>query len=69
MVVIYILLIISVLINLIFFLKLASPDGSMTVDISDPDNVKIDMTGVPVLDKNQKYFLLRVTKYKIKTSL
>lgn len=68
MTVIYILLIVSVLINLMFFLKFANPDGSMTVDISDPENVKIDMTGVPVLDKDQKFFLLKVCKFKTKLS-
>ena len=40
------------------------PDGRMTVDESDPDDVKIELTGVNVLDKDQDYFVLKVTRYK-----
>ena len=64
MIVVYILLAIVSLIDLYFLSRLAKPDGTLTVDETDPDDVKMELTGANVLDNRHKFYILRVTRYK-----
>ena len=66
MIIVYIILALVSIICLYFLYRFAKPDGTMTVDSTDPDDVKIDLTGINVLDKEQQFFVLRVTRYKTK---
>lgn len=66
MIIIYIILAIVSIIALVLIARFARPDGTMVVDTSDPEDVKIDLTGVPVLDKDQDFFVLRVNRIKTK---
>lgn len=40
------------------------PDGTITVDETDPEDVKMEITGVNVLDTKRKFYILRITRYK-----
>ena len=64
MVPIYIALAIAILIDAFLIYKYIKPDGTLTVDTTDPDDVKMELTGVNVLDKDQRYFILRVNRYR-----
>ena len=64
MIAIYILLAISVLINVILMWWYLNPDGTLTVDETDPEDVKMELTGVNVLDKKQQFYILRVNRYR-----
>lgn len=62
-------LIFIVLIESVTILSLAirmlHTDGTVRIDESDPDDVKMDISGVNVIDGPQKYFILKVTRYKM----
>jgi hypothetical protein len=62
-------LIFTVLIESVVILSLAirmlHADGTVRIDESDPDDVKMDISGVNVIDGPQKYFILKVIKYKM----
>ena len=66
MIVVCIILAIVSIIALVLIVRFVRPDGTMVVDTSDPEDVRIDLTGVPVLDKDQDYFVLRVNRIKTK---
>jgi uncharacterized membrane protein YqiK len=66
MIIVYIILAIVSIIALVLLYRFAKPDGTMVVDTTDPENVRIDLTGVPVLDKDQDFFVLRVNRIKTK---
>lgn len=58
-----------VLIESIVILSLAirmlCVDGTVRIDESDPDDVKMDISGVNVVDGPQKYFILKIIRYKM----
>ena len=62
-------LLFMVLIESVVILSLAirmlCVDGTIRIDESDPDNVKMDISGINVVDGPQKYFILKVTRYKM----
>lgn len=64
MIIVYIILAVVSIIALALLYRFAKPDGTMVVDVSDPEDVRIDLTGVPVLDKDQTFFVLRVNRIK-----
>ena len=64
MVLIYIFLAIAIIVDLILICRFIKPDGTLTVDETDPDDVKMELTGVNVLDKGQKFYILRVNRYR-----
>lgn len=64
MIAVYIILAVVSLFALYFLSRLARPDGTLMVDATDPDDVKMELTGVNVLDRDQRYFILRVNRYK-----
>ncbi len=66
MIIVYIILAVVSIIALALLYRFARPDGTMVVDVSDPEDVRIDLTGVPVLDKDQTFFVLRVNRVKTK---
>ncbi len=61
---IFIVLIESVVI-LSLSIRMAHVDGTVRIDESDPDDVKMDISGVNVIDGPQKYFILKVIRYKM----
>ena len=46
-------------------IRMAHVDGTVRIDESDPDDVKMDISGVNVIDGPQKYFILKVIRYKM----
>lgn len=61
---IFVVLIESVVI-LSLAIRMAHVDGTVRIDESDPDDVKMDISGVNVIDGPQKYFILKVVRYKM----
>lgn len=47
-----------------FIYRYLKPNGTLTVDETDPDDVKMELTGVNVLDMKQKFYILRVNRYR-----
>lgn len=64
MILIYICLVIESFILGCFIYRYIKPDGTLTVDETDPDDVKMELTGVNVLDKKQKFYILRINRYR-----
>ena len=46
-------------------IRMLHTDGTVKIDESDPDDVKMDISGVNVVDGPQKYFILKVIRYKM----
>jgi len=65
-------LIFVVLIESVVILSLAirmlKVDGTIRIDETDPYDVKMDISGVNVVDGPQKYFILKVTRYRMVSS-
>ena len=62
-------LIFAVLIESIVILSLAirliHVDGSVRIDETNPDDIKMDISGVNIVDGPQKYFILKVVRYRM----
>ena len=62
-------LIFAVLIESIVILSLAirliHVDGSVRIDETNPDDSKMDISGVNIVDGPQKYFILKLVRYRM----
>ena len=65
-------LIFTVLIETVVIISLAirmlKVDGTIRIDESDPENIKMDASGVNVVDGPQKYFILKVIRYRMSST-